>query len=105
MKTYNKLVRDKIPKLIQAEGKTCEYHIASHEEYQIKLYAKLVEELNEFIDTPNVEEAADMWEVFSTICMLHEIDFTEVARIAYLKSQKRGAFNDRIILESVQDNL
>ena len=104
MKKYNKLVRDKIPELIQAGGNTCEYHVASPEEYQTKLYAKLLEELNEFIETPNVEEAADMWEVFSTICMLHELDFTEVARVAYLKSQKRGAFSNRIILESVQDN-
>jgi predicted house-cleaning noncanonical NTP pyrophosphatase (MazG superfamily) len=104
MKKYNKLVRDKIPELIQAEGNTCEYHVASPEEYQTKLYAKLLEELNEFIETPNVEEAADMWEVFSTICMLHKLDFAEVARVAFLKSQKRGAFNNRIILESVQDN-
>ena len=104
MKRYDKLVRDKIPGIIHADGKVCEYHTASYDEYKASLYKKLTEELDEFINRPCYEEAADMWEVFSSICMLHELDFSEVVRVAYLKSQKRGAFNNRIILESVQDS-
>ena len=104
MKRYDKLVRDKIPQIIHDDGKTCDYHTASYDEYKASLYKKLTEELDEFINRPCYEEAADMWEVFSSICMLHDLDFSEVARTAYLKTQKRGGFNDRIILESVKDS-
>ena len=31
--SYNKLVRDKIPEIIEASGKTCEVEILSDEEY------------------------------------------------------------------------
>lgn len=31
MKVYNKLVRDKIPEIIEADGKVCRTHILSNE--------------------------------------------------------------------------
>ena len=33
MKVYNKLVRDKIPEIIETDGKTCKTRILSDEEY------------------------------------------------------------------------
>lgn len=33
MKVYNKLVRDKIPELIESDGKTCKTRVLSNEEY------------------------------------------------------------------------
>ena len=33
MKVYNKLVRDKIPEIIEADGKVCRTHILSNEEW------------------------------------------------------------------------
>lgn len=48
MKKYNKLVRDKIPDSIKADGKTCEIDIV-HKETKYKLLEeKLKEEVNEF---------------------------------------------------------
>ena len=41
MKVYNKLVRDKIPEIIEADGKVCRTHILSNEEYIAALEAKL----------------------------------------------------------------
>ena len=40
--TYNKLVRDKIPEIIEASGKTCETEILSDEEYLQMLEKKKV---------------------------------------------------------------
>ena len=48
VKIYNKLVRDKIPEIIEADGKTCKTEILSDEEYLKMLDAKLDEELAEY---------------------------------------------------------
>lgn len=101
---YNKLVRDKIPEIIHADGKICEFYVASDSEYRDKLYEKLIEELGEFRDDPCYEEAADIWEAFSSICRLHNLEFAEVVKIAYLKSQQRGSFRDKLVLTSVTDH-
>tara|TARA_Y100000310_G_C20142955_1_gene561098 strand:- start:188 stop:505 length:318 start_codon:yes stop_codon:yes gene_type:complete len=98
-----KLVRDMIPNLIEKSGKTCNYHTANYDEYKTHLYEKMVEELNEFINTPCYEEAADMYEVFSAICDLHELNLVHVALNAMEKRSKRGGFTDRVILEKVSD--
>ena len=61
--TYNKLVRDKIPEIIEASGKTCETEILSDEEYLQMLDKKLDEELAEYHQEQNIEELADLLEV------------------------------------------
>jgi predicted house-cleaning noncanonical NTP pyrophosphatase (MazG superfamily) len=98
-----KLVRDNIPDIIEKDGKTCEYHIANHDEYKARLYKKMREELDEFIDTPCYEEAADIWEVFIAICHVHELSMIRVELAAEEKRYKRGKFDDRIILEKVDE--
>ena len=103
MATYNKLVRDKIPEIIHESGQSADYYIAPYDEYKERLFAKLLEELNEFIDTPCVEEAADIWEVFISICKAHEINISDVMTTADEKASSRGKFDKGIILRSVQD--
>lgn len=104
MPIYDKLVRDKIPEIIEESGKKAEYYIASYDEYKTRLYAKLHEELNEFMNTPNIEEAADIWEVFISICKIHDINVSEVMKAADKKAFERGGFNRGIVLKSVQDD-
>lgn len=43
-KTYNKLVRDKIPSIIAKDNKKCTYHIAEGKEQLKYLFSKLHEE-------------------------------------------------------------
>ena len=64
---YDKLVRDDIPDIIESTGKKCKYHTADPEEYYEKLKEKLLEEVQEFLLTPNVEELADIEEVIYSI--------------------------------------
>ena len=47
-KRYNKLVRDRIPEIIEKDGHTPFTHTATDTEYWKKLLEKLQEELNEF---------------------------------------------------------
>ena len=63
-----------------------------------------VEELNEFIETPSTEEAGDMYEVFISILQFHEINFVDVISVAHDKKTKRGGFDNKIILETVNAN-
>ena len=60
MKVYNKLVRDKIPEIIEADGKVCRTHILSKEEYIVAREAKLNEEVAEYQADKNLEEMADL---------------------------------------------
>ena len=98
-----KLVRDLIPRIIEDAGKTCKYHIADPDEYEDFLYEKMREELDEFIENPSYEEAADIYEVLSAILRLHSLTMFSVDSTATTKREKRGGFRDRIILEEVID--
>ena len=99
-----KLVRDFIPRIIKENGKSCEYHIAGNEEYKQHLFEKMREELDEFIESPSIEEAGDMYEVFISILHFHEMDFVDVINVARDKKANRGGFNNKIILETVHES-
>ena len=81
MKIYNKLVRDNIPEVIKASGKTCEIEIVNGKEKQELLEKKLLEEVNEYLEDKNLEELAD------------------VKRNE--KLEKRGGFKEGIVLLNV----
>ena len=66
VKEYHKLVRDKIPEIIEASGKACKTEILSDEDYLKMLDAKLDEELAEYHQDQSLEELADRLEVLFT---------------------------------------
>lgn len=100
---FHKLVRDKIPEKIIANGEQAFTHEAREEEYKLALEKKLQEEIAEFLNNPCVEEMADVLEVMRTICDLHGIDYSELEKIRQEKFAKRGGFNKRIILEKTEN--
>lgn len=98
---YNKLIRDKIPEIIEASGKTCEIAFLSKEEYQEMVDAKLDEELAEYHKDQNIEELSDLLEVLYAAAEArgYSLDELEAARVK--KVEERGAFQRRILLKSV----
>ena len=60
---HNKLVRDRIPEIIEKSGKTAYCHILSNDEYIVELDCKLNEECAEYQEDKSIEELADMLEV------------------------------------------
>ena len=46
MKQYNKLVRDKIPEIIEKSGRRLEYEILTNDAYRTELDKKLDEEVS-----------------------------------------------------------
>ena len=63
MKVYDKLVRDRIPEIIEESGKKCEVEVVSNEIALEYLYKKLGEEIDELLSDKNVDEIADVMEV------------------------------------------
>ena len=97
-----KLVRDFIPQIIHEDPeKTCDYHIASDDEYEMRLFEKMKEEMQEFIDNPCYEEAADIFEVFRALCSFHGLDIDGVQSTAMDKCERRGGFSNRVVLSRV----
>jgi len=99
---YNKLVRDKIPEIIKKNGDVPITHIATEDEYQEKLLAKLQEEVDEFYKDSNAEELADILEVIYALGDLYGIDKEELEQLRKAKAEKRGGFKDKIILDETK---
>lgn len=99
---YNKLVRDKIPEIIEQDGKTCVTEVLSDEEYLRMVDEKLDEELEEYHKDQNVEELADLMEVIYAAAVARGYSVEELEKVRQAKVEKRGAFNCKILLKEVK---
>ena len=96
---YNKLVRDKIIDIIEADGRKAEYRILDNVEFRNELNKKLQEEVHEYLEDNNVEELADIVEVIYGILNSMDVSIDDFEKIRLAKKEKRGAFNKKIFLE------
>ena len=102
MKIYNKLVRDKITDIIEADGRIAKYRILDENEYRQELNKKLQEEVKEYLEDNNVEELADIVEVIYGILKSMDVSIKEFEKIRINKQEKRGAFEKKIYLEKAE---
>lgn len=100
IKKYDKLVRDKIPKIIEKTGKICRFKIADKEEYRAKLVEKLLEEALEFVENPCVDELADVQQIIDSLQV--EYGWSQLKAVVDYKKITRGGFREKIILEEVE---
>ena len=91
-----KLVRDKIPQIIEAAGKKPIIHILSEEEYLQELDKKLMEEVAEYQEDKSLEELADILEVLYAICEARGHSVEELMAVKEKKKEDRGGFAERI---------
>ena len=103
--TYNKLVRDRIPEIIEKYGNKCSTEILSDEEYIEMLDKKLDEELAEYHRDKNIEELADLLEVVYACAQARGFSLEELENVRTDKADKRGAFKGKILLkETIIEN-
>ena len=92
---YNKLVRDKIPQIIEEAGKQCETKILSDTEYLEMLDKKLDEELAEYHKDKNLEELADLLEVLYAAASARGYSIEELEQSRIKKRETRGGAAQR----------
>ena len=97
---FNKLVRDKIPELIQAGGKTPLVRILNDDEYTFALERKLDEEVGEFRRDRNLEELADILEVVYALTENLGYSKEDLLECNQRKHAERGGFRTRVFLIS-----
>lgn len=102
MKEFNKLVRDKIPSIIESEGRKVNKKYLNDNEFKNELNKKLLEEVNEYIEDNNVEELADIVEVIYGLIKSMGLTVEEFEKIRKEKVEKRGAFDTRTFLISTE---
>ena len=95
-----KLVRDKIPAMIEAQGKNPNIRILSNAEYTAELEKKLDEEVAEFHKDQNLEELADILEVVYALTENLGHSREELLALREKKAAERGGFRDRVFLIS-----
>ena len=100
-KTYNKLVRDLIPEIIEASGKECRTRVLSDEEYLKMLDAKLDEELAEYHKDQNIEELADLLELIYAAATARGYTLDELESVRAEKAKNRGGFEKKVFLIDV----
>jgi predicted house-cleaning noncanonical NTP pyrophosphatase (MazG superfamily) len=99
-KVFNKLVRDKIPEIIEQKGEVATYETLTTEDFKAAVADKLVEEALEFKGDPSIEELADVFEVLDAILKAYKIKRSAVVDHQRRKRVARGGFEKRVFLRS-----
>lgn len=99
---YNKLIRDRIPEIIEASGKkyVIEKCNSPHEINQ-RLIEKLLEESDEFLESNEIEELVDLLQIVHSLIENNDCDLREIEKIRTKKEVARGGFRKGIILKRV----
>ncbi|AXI08086.1 phosphoribosyl-ATP pyrophosphohydrolase [Oceanobacillus zhaokaii] len=108
MTTYNKLVRDRIPEIIEDSGKDCKTETLNQDRYILELKKKLFEEVEEYQHAATkedaLEEIADLLEIINTLVKdVHGSSMEKVEEIRSLKAEKHGSYVEKVFLLEVED--
>jgi predicted house-cleaning noncanonical NTP pyrophosphatase (MazG superfamily) len=102
---YHKLVRDQIPRIIEAGGGQPVTRVLDQAGYLAALRAKLIEEAEEAQAAPDRQlrsELADVLEVLQALAAAHGMNWEDIVAEAARKRAERGGFDERIFLEYVE---
>ncbi len=100
-KQYHKLVRDKIPEIIERSGKTCRTEVLDDDAYLAMLDEKLGEELAEYRESKSLEELADLLEVMEAVTKARGYSWEQLQAVKAEKKAARGGFEEKLLLLEV----
>ena len=98
---YHKLIRDKIPQIIEQTGGRCQVAVLEQADYIAKLEEKLGEELAEYLQSRELEELADLLEVMDALVAATGHTWQELTQLKAEKREKRGGFEEKLLLLEV----
>jgi predicted house-cleaning noncanonical NTP pyrophosphatase (MazG superfamily) len=102
---FGKLVRDRIPEIIEADGRRPVVEVLDVARYREALLAKLGEEAAELAAADEdgvLDELADVYEVLRALAEQAGVDLDQVEERADVKGDERGRFRDRLYLVRVE---
>lgn len=102
MKTFNKLIRDKIPEIIEDAGNDYEIEVLNDEDYFEALNKKLEEELEEYRQSEEIMELADLVEIIYAILDYKDISHSEFQKMRKEKQKERGGFEKKLFLKKAE---
>jgi predicted house-cleaning noncanonical NTP pyrophosphatase (MazG superfamily) len=92
-----KLVRDKIPEIIHANGEIACLSVVDDGDYHLLLRRKLEEEVHEYLESDSAEELADILEVLYALASCTGLNEDELEQLRKAKADDRGRFLERIV--------
>lgn len=95
---YHKLVRDRIPEIMEAQGKKPIVQVMDDQAYRIALEKKLEEEVAEYQESKEIEELADVLEVLYALCEAQGHSVDALMRAYEKKHMERGGFSKKLFL-------
>lgn len=99
---YDKLVRDRIPEIIELSGKQCIIEYCNDSiELKRRLVEKLSEEGEEYLENFAEEELADLLQVVYSLIEMSDCKLEDIVEIMTEKMTARGGFSKGIILKKV----
>ncbi len=103
-KIHDKLVRDKIPEIIEKTGKKYEVRTLDNEEYKKELLKKIVEEAEEVLGAnPDkkelTKELGDVLEVIDHLIDTFDLNKDEIEKVKRERKESRGGFDKKLFLE------
>jgi predicted house-cleaning noncanonical NTP pyrophosphatase (MazG superfamily) len=103
-KTHNKLIRDKIPEIIEKDGGKYKIRVLGNEEYKKELLKKIVEEAKEVSDASGnkkefTKELGDVLEVIDYLVDVFDLNKEEIEKVRQERKGLRGGFDKKLFLE------
>jgi predicted house-cleaning noncanonical NTP pyrophosphatase (MazG superfamily) len=106
-RAYNKLIRDKIPEIIEKDNAIPKVSVLDDEKFAVALKEKLIEEAKELLDTKTQEEIlnelSDILQLVESIATNNNLSIAEIEKQKLAKKEKRGGFEKKLFLEYVDE--
>ena len=104
MKVFRKLVRDRIPEIIAANGEKAITRVLDEAEFVTALENKLLEEVQEMraSKAERKVEIADIYEVLDALIRAYGFSKEEIMALKEKKRTERGGFEKRLLLEGTE---
>lgn len=107
MEVYNKLIRDKIPEIIEKSGSKAKVRILDDGEYKQELLKKIVEEAKEALEAEGnkkelIKEIGDILEIIEYLIKVFDLDSEEIEKIRRERKESRGGFDKKLFLERTE---
>ena len=106
-KTYNKLIRDKIPEIIKKNGANPKISVLEKEQFKNALKEKLVEEAKELLEAKTddeiLNELSDVLQLVESIALNNDTTLAKVEKQKEKKKVERGGFDKKLFLEYVDE--